>query len=60
MTDDALAAAADDLVAHLARLGPDVRVVRRLIAADGSGTRRFGMISRTPGTPRCAALGPGR
>jgi DNA/RNA-binding domain of Phe-tRNA-synthetase-like protein len=31
--DDALAAAADDLAAHLARLGPDVRAVRRLIAA---------------------------
>jgi len=38
LTGDALAAAADDLVDHLARLGPDVRVVRRLIAADGSGT----------------------
>lgn len=33
MTDEALHAAADDLVAHLSRLGPDVRVVRRLIAA---------------------------
>jgi len=29
--DDALAAAADDLVAHLRRLGPDVRVAQRLI-----------------------------
>lgn len=38
LTGDALAAAADDLVDHLARFGPDVHVVRRLIAADGSGT----------------------
>ncbi|HEX5860695.1 MAG TPA: phenylalanine--tRNA ligase beta subunit-related protein [Nocardioides sp.] len=34
MTDDELRAAADDLVAHLNRLGPAVRVVDRLIAAD--------------------------
>jgi DNA/RNA-binding domain of Phe-tRNA-synthetase-like protein len=33
MTDDELSAAADDLVTHLARLGPDVRAVRRLIPA---------------------------
>jgi DNA/RNA-binding domain of Phe-tRNA-synthetase-like protein len=33
VTDDGLRAAADDLVAHLTRLGPAVRVVRRLIAA---------------------------
>ncbi|HET7035125.1 MAG TPA: phenylalanine--tRNA ligase beta subunit-related protein [Thermomicrobiaceae bacterium] len=33
MSDEALRAAADDLVTHLARLGPDMRVVRRLIAA---------------------------
>ena len=32
MTDHALRAAADDLVTHLTRLGPDVRVVHRLIA----------------------------
>ena len=32
--DQALAAAADDLVRHLARLGPGVGVVHRLIAAD--------------------------
>jgi DNA/RNA-binding domain of Phe-tRNA-synthetase-like protein len=31
LTDDALGAAADDLVAHLHRLGPDVRVARRLL-----------------------------
>lgn len=31
MTDEALRAAADDLVVHLTRLGPDVRVARRLI-----------------------------
>lgn len=34
LTDQELQAAADDLVAHLARLGPDVRAVRRLVAAD--------------------------
>jgi len=33
VADEALHAAADDLVAHLARLGPGVRTVRRLIAA---------------------------
>jgi DNA/RNA-binding domain of Phe-tRNA-synthetase-like protein len=33
MTDEALHAAADDLAAHLARLGPGVHVARRLIAA---------------------------
>ena len=33
VTGEALHAAADDLLARLARLGPDVRAVRRLIAA---------------------------
>ncbi len=33
MTDEALHAAADDLITHLARLGPGVRAARRLIAA---------------------------
>ncbi len=33
VADEALHAAADDLLARLARLGPDVRAVRRLIAA---------------------------
>ena len=33
VADEALHAAADDLVAHLAQLGPGVRTVRRLIAA---------------------------
>jgi DNA/RNA-binding domain of Phe-tRNA-synthetase-like protein len=33
VTDEALHAAADDLVTHLSRLGPDVQVARRLIAA---------------------------
>jgi len=33
MSDDALDAATDDLVTQLERLGPDVRVTRRLIAA---------------------------
>ena len=32
MTDDALHTAAEDLVAHLTRQGPDIQVVRRLIA----------------------------
>ena len=32
MTDDALHAAAEDLLGQLARLGPDVRVARRLIS----------------------------
>jgi DNA/RNA-binding domain of Phe-tRNA-synthetase-like protein len=32
MTDGAMHAATDELVAHLTRLGPDVRVARRLIA----------------------------
>ena len=32
MTDDALSTAADDLVAHLTRLGPDIQAVRRLLA----------------------------
>jgi DNA/RNA-binding domain of Phe-tRNA-synthetase-like protein len=38
MTDEALHAAADDLASHLARFGPDVQVVHRLIA---SGTTPF-------------------
>ena len=33
MTDEALAAATDDLVGHLTGLGPDVRVARRLLVA---------------------------
>ena len=33
MTDEALDAAAEDLAAHLVRLGPGVRIARRLIAA---------------------------
>jgi DNA/RNA-binding domain of Phe-tRNA-synthetase-like protein len=36
MTDEALLAAADDLAAHVSRLGPGVRVARRLIAAGDS------------------------
>ncbi|PVU81923.1 hypothetical protein DDP54_01580 [Cellulomonas sp. WB94] len=38
VTDEALHLAADDLVAHLVRLGPDVRVARRLLADDGGGS----------------------
>jgi hypothetical protein len=34
MTDQALQAAAEDLITHLARLGPDLAVARRRIAAD--------------------------
>jgi DNA/RNA-binding domain of Phe-tRNA-synthetase-like protein len=34
MADEALQSAAEDLATHLTRLGPDVRVARRLIAAD--------------------------
>lgn len=34
MSTEALDAATDDLVDHLRRLGPDVRVARRLVAAD--------------------------
>jgi len=34
ITDEALAAAADDLLVQLSQLGPDVRAVRRLIAAN--------------------------
>ncbi len=33
MTDDALRAAADDLGARMSRLGPDVRIARRILAA---------------------------
>jgi DNA/RNA-binding domain of Phe-tRNA-synthetase-like protein len=33
ITDDALAAAAEELLTHLARLGPDVRAAHRLISA---------------------------
>ena len=33
VTDQAASAAADDLIAHLSRLGPDVQAARRLIAA---------------------------
>ena len=36
LTDEALQSATDDLVGHLARLGPDVRVARRLLAADAT------------------------
>jgi DNA/RNA-binding domain of Phe-tRNA-synthetase-like protein len=39
MTDDALHAAAEDLVGHLARLAPDVRVHRRLIVAGATSGR---------------------
>jgi len=38
MTDAALHAAADDLITHLARFGPDVRVARRLISDNTTPT----------------------
>jgi DNA/RNA-binding domain of Phe-tRNA-synthetase-like protein len=38
MTDEAIHAAAEDLITHLTRLGPDVSVVRRLI---GSGDTSY-------------------
>jgi DNA/RNA-binding domain of Phe-tRNA-synthetase-like protein len=37
LTDDALHAAAEDLAAHLARLGPGVRIARRLVAGPSGG-----------------------
>lgn len=37
LTDEALAATADDLVEHLTRLGPDVRIDRRLIGGASTG-----------------------
>jgi len=40
VADEALHAAADDLTARLARLGPDVRAARRLMAADHSWAER--------------------
>jgi DNA/RNA-binding domain of Phe-tRNA-synthetase-like protein len=40
VTDEALHATADDLVAQLARLGPDVGVARRLIAASSTRDQR--------------------
>ena len=36
VSHEALQGATDDLVAHLAGLGPDVRVARRLLAADAT------------------------
>jgi DNA/RNA-binding domain of Phe-tRNA-synthetase-like protein len=39
MTDEELVAATDDLAAHLGRLGPDVRVVRRLMTAGPTPAR---------------------
>lgn len=38
LDDQRLSAAADDLVAHLQRLGPDVRVTRRLLVPAGATT----------------------
>jgi DNA/RNA-binding domain of Phe-tRNA-synthetase-like protein len=35
LTDESLEAAADDLVAHLGKLGPDIQVARRLLSPTG-------------------------
>jgi DNA/RNA-binding domain of Phe-tRNA-synthetase-like protein len=51
MTDAALAAAADDLVERLARLGSDVQVVRRSLSARGVGTEDL-VPPRRPRAPR--------
>jgi DNA/RNA-binding domain of Phe-tRNA-synthetase-like protein len=40
LTDPALAAVAGQVVDHLTRLGPDVRIAQRLLAADRPGDRR--------------------
>ena len=40
LTDDELDTAADDLIGHLQRLGPEVRTARRLIAHPGTPTHR--------------------
>jgi DNA/RNA-binding domain of Phe-tRNA-synthetase-like protein len=37
MTDEELTAAADDLVSHVKRLGPDVRVATRRIGSSAPG-----------------------
>jgi DNA/RNA-binding domain of Phe-tRNA-synthetase-like protein len=39
MTDQQVQAAADELSSHLTRLGPDIRVVRRVITAEGRDQR---------------------
>ena len=39
MTDKELQAAGDDLADHLTRLGPDVRMARRLLTADPAPVR---------------------
>jgi DNA/RNA-binding domain of Phe-tRNA-synthetase-like protein len=51
MTDEALQAASDDLVAHLTRLGPDVRVVCRLLERTGSLTHPHGFEERVAERP---------
>ncbi|RZS82715.1 DNA/RNA-binding domain of Phe-tRNA-synthetase-like protein [Motilibacter rhizosphaerae] len=39
LTDEALAAAADELVVHVQRLGPSVRVARRVLGSGGTPAR---------------------
>lgn len=34
LTDEELQAAADDLIDHLTRLGPDIRITRHLLTAN--------------------------
>jgi DNA/RNA-binding domain of Phe-tRNA-synthetase-like protein len=55
VTDEALDAAARDLAAHLARLGPDVRIARRLIAATTSSEE-----TEMPIQPTFAVIGDQR
>jgi len=45
VTGEALSAAADDLVAQLTRLGPDVQTARRLITASPGPVAPAGQLS---------------
>ncbi len=65
MSAEALGAATDDLVTHLARLGPDVHTVHRLICADAAAADHHGVAGPSlvddarhdaePGEPRRGA-----
>lgn len=48
ITDDALHAAADDLTEHLARLGPSVRTVRRLLAGPNPAPNAAPNVAQVP------------
>lgn len=41
MTADALAAAGDDLIEHIRRLGPDVRTARRVLSSSDTSTAEY-------------------